>query len=36
MNFTDAFGRYGATLRNVQWAVSAIADGQAAISSGNI
>jgi hypothetical protein len=32
MNFTDAFGRYGATLRNVQWAVSAIADGQLVLS----
>lgn len=32
MNFTDAFARYGATLRNVQWAVSAIADEQLVLS----
>lgn len=32
MNFTDAFARYGATLRNAQWAVSAIADEQLVLS----
>jgi hypothetical protein len=32
LSFSDAFGRYGAKPRNVQWAVSAIADDQLVVS----
>jgi hypothetical protein len=32
LNFSKAFAQYGATLKNVQWAVSAIADGRLIVS----
>jgi len=32
LNFSAAFARYGATLKNVQWAVSSIANNQLVIS----
>ena len=32
MNFTEAFARYGAKLKNVQWAVSSIHEGQLIVS----
>ena len=32
LGYADAFGRYGAKLKSVQWAVSAIADDQLVVS----
>jgi hypothetical protein len=32
LGYADAFGRYGAKLKNTQWAVSAIADEQLVVS----
>lgn len=31
LSYTEAFGRYGATLRNVQWAFSAVAEDGAVV-----
>ena len=32
LSLSECFARYGATLRNVQWAVSDVADGRLVVS----